>query len=147
MQVAQAAGVEPGEAGPAGLDRRADVLERGQQALPLVGHTGRVGSDEPQRRAARERLPQPQAGAYAVGLGGRRDLADELLAPGLGGQRDRPGSQHLTAAGGDGELEPRDEGADDQGEHMFAPWALHGKRCPVRTKFVVRTHQSVRRRD
>ena len=40
-------------------------------ALPRVGHAGRVGRDEAQRRAAGQRLPEPQAGADAVGLGGR----------------------------------------------------------------------------
>ena len=120
MEVAQPAGVEPCLAGAAGLDRRADPLERRQQAIPLVRYPGRVGRHEPQRRAAGERLPQPDSGAHAERLGGRRGLADELLAPGFGGERNGARGQRLTAPGGDGELEARDEDADDQGERMFA---------------------------
>jgi hypothetical protein len=120
VQRAQALRVEPRDAGAAGLDRRADALEQDQQPLPLVRHPRRVGRDEPQGGAAGERLPQPQAGAHAVGLGGGGGLADQLLASRLRGQRDGPGGQGLAAAGGDRELETGDLGADDQDEHMFA---------------------------
>ena len=122
VQRLQPARAEPGDARRAGLDRRADVLQRAHVRVPRVGHPGRVGRDEPQRRAARERLPQPQPGAQAVRLGGRGDLADELLAPRLGRQRHRPGRQHLAAAGGDGEREAREQDADDH-ERMFASFA------------------------
>ena len=101
VQRAQALRVEPREPGAPGLDGRADALQPGEQALPLVGHPGRVRRHEPQRRTAGQRLPEPQPGAHAVGLGGRGRLADQLLAPRLGRQRDRPGGQRLAAAGGD----------------------------------------------
>ena len=89
MQRAQPAGAEPGGAGRAGLHRGADALQRAQAGVPRVGHADRVGRDEAQRRAARERLPQPQPGAHAVGLGRRGGLADQLLAPRLRRQGDR----------------------------------------------------------
>ena len=106
-------GAEPGGAGRPGLHRRPDPLQRAHPGVPGVGDPGRVGRDEPQRRAARERLAQPQPRAQAVGLGGRGDLADELLAPRLGRQGDRPGRQHVPAPGGDGEREARQQDADD----------------------------------
>ncbi len=90
------------------------ALQQAEQPLPLVRHAGGVGRDEPQRRAAGERLPQPQPGAHAVGLGGRGGLADQLLAPRLRRERDRAGGQRLAPAGGDGELEAGDLDADDQ---------------------------------
>ena len=120
-------GAEPGGAGLARLHRGADPLQRAHPGVPGVGDPDRVGRHEAQGRAARERLPQPQPRAQAVGLGGRGDLADELLAPRLGRQGDRPGGQHVPAPGGDGEREARQEDADDH-EHMFACNVAEGER-------------------
>ena len=121
MQAAQPALLEPGDARALGLHRGADPLEGADDALPGVGHAGRVGRDEAQRRAAGQRLPQPQAGADAVGLGGGGRLADQRLAADLRRQRQRAGGEGLAAAGGDGELEAGKEDADDhKGEHTFA---------------------------
>ena len=59
---------------------------RATSALPRVGADARrVGRDERERRAARQRLPQPHPGMDAERLGGRRHLADQRLArPGSG---------------------------------------------------------------
>ena len=127
VQLEQPARVEARDAGALGLDRRADALERGEQAIPPVGYARGVGGDQLQRRAARERLPQPQPGAHAVGLGGRRRLPDQRLAPRLGRERDRPARQLRAPAGGDGEGEAGDQDADDHGEHMFASGGRPGK--------------------
>jgi HemK-like putative methylase len=74
---------------PLALDGRADGLQRGEHAVPLVGHAGRVGRHEPERRAARHRLAQAHPAHDPVGLGRRRDLPHHLLAPGLRGERSR----------------------------------------------------------
>ena len=78
--------------------------------------------------------PSRSPALHAVGLGGRGHLADQLLAPRLGRQGDRARGQRLAAAGGDGELEARDEDADDHDEHMFALGV--GRKC--RTSLQVR---------
>ena len=127
VQRAQAAGAEPGGAGRARLDGGADALQRAHAGIPRIGHPDRVGRQQPQRRTARERLPQPQPGAHAVGLGRRRDLADQLVAPRLRGQGDRARRQHIAPAGGDGEREAREQDADDH-EHMFACNVAEGER-------------------
>jgi hypothetical protein len=122
VQPAQAAGVEPGGAGALGLHRGADPLQRADDPLPGVGHPGRVGRHEPQRRTAGERLAEPQAGVHAVRLGGGGRLADQLLAPQLGRERERPGGKGLAAAGGHRELEAREEDADDHARtHVRIP--------------------------
>ena len=103
------------------LDRGADALQGADDSLPGVGHAGRVGRHQAQRRAAGQCLPQAQAGADAVGLGGGGGLADQRLAADLRRQCERAGGQGLAAAGGDGELEAREMDADDhEGEHTFA---------------------------
>ena len=122
MQAAQPALLEPGDAGLFAFDRGADPLECGHDALPRVRHSGRVRRDEAQRRAAGQRLPQPQARMDAVGLGGGGRLADQRLAPDLRRQRERTGRERLPAAGGDGEFEAGKEDADDhRGTHVRIP--------------------------
>ena len=118
MEVEQPARVEARDARALGLDLGADALEGGEHAVPLVGHAGRVGGDQAQARAARERLPQPQPGLHAVRLGGRGGLADQRLAARLGRERDRPARQLGPPAGGDGELEAGKEDADDHRTHV-----------------------------
>ena len=120
VEAAQAALLEPGDARMVGLHRGADALQRGDDALPGVGDAGRVGGDEAQGRAAGERLPQPQAGADAVGLGGGGGLADQGLAADLGSEREWARGEGFAAAGGDRELEAWEKDADDHVEHMFA---------------------------
>ena len=73
------------------LDRGADRLEAPQRPLPGRLGAHRVGRDQGERRAARERLAEPHPGAHAERLGRARGLADHLRAAGLGGQRHRLG--------------------------------------------------------
>ena len=73
-----------------GLDRRADRLESRHHFLPVVGHAHRIRRHEREPGAARERLSQAHPRVDAERLGCLRDLADELLAPGLGCQRGWP---------------------------------------------------------
>ncbi len=127
MQTTQTVRGEPGEPGSAGLNGRADALQAGQHALPCIGNARRIGRDEPERRAARQRLPQPQARAHALCLGGRRDLAGDRLAPRLRRERGWARGERLAPAGGDDEREPREHYADDHGEHMFALREGRGK--------------------
>jgi hypothetical protein len=47
------------------------------------------------------------------GFGGMRDLADELLAPGLRREGGGPAQERLAPPGRDGELESRKHHADD----------------------------------
>ena len=112
---------EPGRAWPVRLDSGADPFQRAHQALPGVGDPGRVGRHQAQRGTAGERLPQPQARADAVGLGGGRGLADQGLATDLGRERQRAGGERLSATRGDRELEAWKKDADDHlYEQMFA---------------------------
>ncbi len=97
----------------AGLDRGADGLEGRDHALPVVRHRDRIRRHEGQPRATRERLSQAHAGMDPERLGGLRNLADELLAPRLGGQRGRASQQRRAPAGGNGPLESRKHRADD----------------------------------
>ena len=125
--VEQPARVEARDAGALGLDRGADALERGEHAVPPVGHARGIGGDEPQRRAAGERLPQPQPGAHAVGLGGRGGLPDQRLAPRLRRQRDRPARQLGPPAGGDGEGEAGQQDADDHANTCSHPAGVRAR--------------------
>ena len=128
VQLAQAARVEPRLARPARTPPRAPMPSSARQhAVPRVRHPRGIGRHQPQGGTARERLPQPQPRADAARLGGGRGLADALLAPRLGGERDRPRGQPGTAAGGDGELEARNQDADDHRTHVRISRARKGK--------------------
>ena len=126
MEAAQAALLEPGHARAVGLDRGADALQRGDDALPGVGDARRVGRDEAQGRAAGERLPQAQAGADAVGLGGGGGLADQGLAADLGSEGERARGEGFATAGGDRELEAWEEDADDHVSNTCSHTASDG---------------------
>jgi hypothetical protein len=121
VEAAQPARVEEGLARARRLHRSADALQPRQHALGRLGHADRVGRHEGQARAARERLPHAHAGVDAERLGGLRDLPDHQLAAGLGRERRRLAQQARAPAGGDDELEPLQQDADDHGyEHTFA---------------------------
>ncbi len=96
-----------------GLDRGADALQRGDDALPGVGDARGVGRDEAQGGTAGQGLPQPQAGADAVGLGGGGGLADHGLSADLGSEGERARGEGFATAGGDRQLEAREKDADD----------------------------------
>ena len=108
-----AARVEAREARAVGLDRGADRLQGRDDALPAIGDPDGIGRDEGQPRAARKRLSQTHPGMDPEGLGGMRDLADELLAPRLRREGGGPAQERLAPPGRDGELESRKHHADD----------------------------------
>ena len=85
-----------------------------------------AGSGVTRRRVgtAGERLPQPQPGTDAVGLGGGRGLADQGLATDLGRERQRTRGERLSATGGDRELEAWKKDADDHRQNRCS----HGGR-------------------
>ena len=89
MDSVQPVRLEERAAGPVRLDRGADPLEPVEHLAPEAANALGVGRHEPQLGAAGERLPHPHPGRDAERLGGRRDLADHLLAARLGRERDR----------------------------------------------------------
>ena len=108
---------------PAGLEardsrhRRLHLSPHGLQArddrLPGIGHPHRIGRDEREARAARERLPQPHLGMHAVTLGRGVDLPHELLTPGFRRKGRRARGQPITPTGSGGEGEAGKQDADD----------------------------------
>jgi hypothetical protein len=113
VQAPDAARVEAREPRAVGLDRGPDRLKGRDDVLPAVGDPDRIGWDESQPRAARERLSQAHPRMDPEGLGGMRDLADELFAPGLRRERGWSAQERLAASRRDGELESRKHHADD----------------------------------
>ena len=79
-------------------DRDARVLEPAQDLLPLALGTLRIGLDEDERRAERERLPQPHPRLDARGLRSGRDGPEERLRPLRRGERRRAQSDPRAAA-------------------------------------------------
>ena len=98
----QPAGIEARQTGKLGLDRRPDRLEPHQQPLPAVRDADRVGWDQQQPGAARERLSQAHPGMNAVSLGSERNLPHLLPSPGLRGKRDGNSEQLGAVPGSDG---------------------------------------------
>jgi len=113
---------EPGGARMVGFDRGADALQRGDDALPRVGDSRRVGRDEPQGGTAGQGFPQSQAGADAVGLGGGGGLTDQGLAADLGSERERARREGFAPTGGDRQLEAWEEDADDHVSNTCSHW-------------------------
>jgi hypothetical protein len=113
VQASHAARVEAREARAVGLDRGANRLQGRDDALPAIGDPDGIGRDEGQPWAARKRLSQTHPGMDSERLGGMRDLADELLAPGFRGEGGGSAQERLAAPGRDGELESRKQYADD----------------------------------
>ena len=127
VQSHQTRGVEADETRPFGLDRRPDRLQAHEQPLPRVGDPDRVRWHEHQPRTACQRLPQLHPGVDAERLSRERHLSHLLHSAGLWSQRRGRLQEFGTIAGGDGQLEPREENTDDlrHHEHMFA-WAPDG---------------------
>ncbi len=125
--------LEERTARPVRLDRGADRLEPVEDLAPERANALRVGRREPQLGTARERLPNPHPGRDAERLGRRGDLADHLLAPRLGRERDRLGEHRPPVPDRGKKLEAGIEDADDhtnicshtmngrRGRHFSAP--------------------------
>jgi hypothetical protein len=74
-------------------DRDPRVLQPAQDLLPFALGSLRVGLDEDERRAERERLPEPHSRTDSGGLGGRSDGPDQRLDPLGRRERRRPESE------------------------------------------------------
>ncbi len=113
VQAAQGGGVEVRLARRRRLDRGPDPLQPGQHRLPCARRALRVGRDQPQARAARERLADPHPGVDAERLRGPRDLSHDLRPVWLRRQRERLPQQLAPGAHRRQQLESGDEDADD----------------------------------
>ena len=90
-----------------------DPLQPVEHGVPQRAHALGVRRHEPQRRAARHRLPQPHPAHHAKGLGRSGHLPHHLLAPRLGRQRGRLREQSAAVAERREELEAGVEDAND----------------------------------
>jgi len=132
VEAAQALFLKPGDARVLGFDRGADPLQGGDDTLPGVRHTRRIGRDETQGGTAGESLSQPQAGANAVGLGSGGGLADQGLATDLGSEGERTRREGLPTAGGDRQLEAWKKDADDHVSNTCSHWCRTGSSNKLR---------------
>ena len=124
----QAVGAEQRAAGLERLDGGADRLQAGQQLLGGIGNGTGVGGDQPDSRAASDRLAGAHPGPHAEGGRGGIHLAHQRRAARLRGQRrrdiaQRPAHRHPQREAGD-ERADQDAGAFRQGlssigEHVF----------------------------
>ena len=104
------------------LDGEAGVLERVQDLLPGALGACRVGLDERERRAGRERLPQPHPRPHARCLGGRRHRPEQRLSLRLGSERRRAQRERRRPPQRRLQLEPGNGETCD-----------HGNVCSIRT--------------
>ena len=117
-----AARLEVGDAEPCRLDREARVLERADDLLPGLLGRGRIGLDEHELRARRERLAEPHPRPDARGLGRRRHGAEQRLPAGLRRERRRAQGEGRRARSAAFSSNP---GMDEAGDH--------GNVCSTRT--------------
>src|SRR5262249_517438 len=104
------------------VDSEACVLERTDDLLPRLLGRSRVGVDEDELRAGRERLAELHLQPHAERLGGRRHRTDERLRAGLRREGRRPQLERWPGPPRGLPVEPGDGEAGD-----------HGNACSTRT--------------
>ena len=100
----------------------------GERLLPCVGDTHRIGRDERQSRAARQRLAHPHPGVDPERLRRLGDLADMQLAAEFRRERRRLAEQAGAPAGSDGELETFEKDADDHNANRCSHLRASGRK-------------------
>ena len=105
-----------------GVDGEARVLEPAQHPLPLPLDGRRIALDEDERRARRERLPEPHPRLHPGRLRGRGHRPEERLLARLRSERRGDECEPRARAQRRSQLEPGNEEACD-----------HANTCSIRT--------------